>query len=141
MAELLLKNKILGEHKIEGIGDEFVPKIIERDRDLIDDIILINDEDAINMARILARKYGLGVGISSGANMIAGILLKQNGDVINFVNGKLIESYDKVTIDEGTDITNAKLALYKYNEETKQKMEIFLTYELVPDIILSWQRH
>lgn len=73
---LLLKNKILGEHKIEGIGDEFVPKIIERDRDLIDDIILINDEDAINMSRKLARELGLGVGISSGANLIASILLK-----------------------------------------------------------------
>ena len=75
---LLLKNKILGEHKIEGIGDEFVPKIIERDRDLIDDIILINDEDAINMSRKLARELGLGVGISSGANLIASILLKGN---------------------------------------------------------------
>lgn len=75
---LLLKNKILGEHKIEGIGDEFVPKIIERDRDLIDDIILINDEDAINMSRKLARELGIGVGISSGANLIASILLKGN---------------------------------------------------------------
>ena len=75
---LLLKNKILGEHKIEGIGDEFVPKIIERDKDLIDDIILINDEDAINMSRKLARELGIGVGISSGANLIASILLKGN---------------------------------------------------------------
>lgn len=73
---LLFQNKILGEHKIEGIGDEFVPKIIERDRDIIDDIILINDEDAINMSRKLARDLGLGVGISSGANLIASILLK-----------------------------------------------------------------
>ena len=75
---LLKENKILGEHKIEGIGDEFVPKIIEKNRNLIDDIILINDEDAINMARKLAKQLGLGVGISSGANLIASILLKSD---------------------------------------------------------------
>ena len=75
---LLKDNKILGEHKIEGIGDEFVPKIIEKNRNLIDDIILINDEDAINMARKLAKQLGLGVGISSGANLIASILLKSD---------------------------------------------------------------
>lgn len=75
---MLSQNKILGDHKIEGIGDEFIPKIVERDRDIIDDIILINDEDAINMSRKLARDLGLGVGISSGANLIASILLKGN---------------------------------------------------------------
>ena len=75
---LLKNNKILGEHKIEGIGDEFVPKIIEKNRNLIDDIILINDEDSINMARKLAKQLGLGVGISSGANLIASILLKSD---------------------------------------------------------------
>ena len=75
---LISKNKIIGEHKIEGIGDEFVPKIIEKNREIIDDIILINDEDAINMSKKLAKKLGLGVGISSGANLIASILLKGN---------------------------------------------------------------
>ena len=38
---LLKENRILGEHKIEGIGDDFIPKIV--DRGLIDDIVLIND--------------------------------------------------------------------------------------------------
>ena len=73
---LISQNKIIGEHKIEGIGDEFVPKIIENNRNLIDDIILINDEDAINMSKKLAKELGLGVGISSGSNLIASILLK-----------------------------------------------------------------
>lgn len=75
---LISQNKIIGEHKIEGIGDEFVPKIIEKNRGIIDDIILINDEDAINMSKKLAKELGLGVGISSGANLIASILLKGN---------------------------------------------------------------
>ena len=72
---LLSQNKILGDHKIEGIGDDFIPEIVERD--LIDKVLLINDEDAINMARKIAMKLGLGVGISSGANMIASILANE----------------------------------------------------------------
>lgn len=61
-----------GSHRIEGIGDDFIPSIV--DRELIDMVVTVDDEDAINMARILARKYGLGVGISSGANLIAAVL-------------------------------------------------------------------
>ena len=69
---LLSGGKITGEHKIEGIGDEFIPKLV--DFNLIDKVISINDLDAINMTRILASKLGLGVGISSGANFLASVL-------------------------------------------------------------------
>ena len=71
---LISKNKIIGPHKIEGIGDDFVPSLVEKD--IIDDIILINDDDAVNMSRLLSKKLGLGVGISSGANFIASVLTK-----------------------------------------------------------------
>lgn len=70
---VILHGATSGEHKIAGIGDEFVPEIV--DRSIIDRIILINDDDAINMARILAQDLGLGVGISGGANFLAGVLL------------------------------------------------------------------
>lgn len=69
---LLSNGKIIGNHKIEGIGDDFIPGLY--DKNLIDQIILINDDDAINMTRILAEKLGLGVGISSGANFLASVL-------------------------------------------------------------------
>ncbi len=69
---LLSGGKIIGDHKIEGIGDEFIPRLV--DFDLIDKVISINDLDAINMSRILASKLGLGVGISSGANFLASVL-------------------------------------------------------------------
>ena len=69
---LLSGGDIIGEHKIEGIGDEFISKLV--DFNLIDKVISINDLDAINMSRILARKLGLGVGISSGANFLASVL-------------------------------------------------------------------
>lgn len=75
---LLSKNKSIGSHKIEGIGDDFIPDIVERE--LIDDIILIDDNDAIYISRLIARKLGISVGISSGANFLAAI--KSNIDKV-----------------------------------------------------------
>jgi len=73
----LIKTGNISSHKIEGIGDDFIPDIV--DLNLIEDIILINDMDAINMSKKLSKELGIGVGISSGANMIASILLKEKG--------------------------------------------------------------
>ena len=70
---ILSGGKILGQHKIEGIGDDFVPELVDKNK--IDKIIQINDDDAINMSRKLSRQLGIGVGISSGANLIGSILL------------------------------------------------------------------
>ncbi len=70
---LISGGKVKGAHKIEGIGDDFIPKLV--DKNLIDKIFLINDEDAMQMARIISRKLGIGVGISSGANFIGSALL------------------------------------------------------------------
>ena len=75
---LISQGKILGSHKIEGIGDDFIPDLV--DKNVIDDIFLINDNDAINMSRILANELGLGVGISSGANLIGSILLNEKNN-------------------------------------------------------------
>ena len=65
--------KAEGRHKIEGIGDDFVPDLVDKNK--IDKVELINDDDAINMSRKLAREFGLGVSISSGANLIGSVLL------------------------------------------------------------------
>lgn len=73
---LLSQNKIISNHKIEGIGDDFIPVIV--DKKIIDKVVLINDEDAINMSRILSKTLGLGVGISSGANLLASIIVKDS---------------------------------------------------------------
>lgn len=75
---LMSKGIILDQHKIEGIGDDFIPELIDQNK--IDKIILINDYDAINMSRKLSRKLGIGVGISSGANLLGGILLGDDID-------------------------------------------------------------
>lgn len=73
----IIKTGNITGHKIEGIGDDFIPSIV--DLDLIKDLILVNDLDAINMSKKLAKELGIGVGISSGANMIGSILLKEMG--------------------------------------------------------------
>ena len=56
--------KIISQHNIEGIGDDFVPDLFDKNQ--IDDILLVNDDDSINMARKISRELGIGVGISSG---------------------------------------------------------------------------
>lgn len=58
-----------GLHQIRGIGDGFVPDIL--DRSLLDGVIEVSDDDAIETTRQLARDFGLLVGISSGANVWA----------------------------------------------------------------------
>ena len=58
-----------GLHSIQGIGDGFVPAVL--DRNLIDDIIEVTDEDAISTTRELAKVQGLLCGTSSGANVWA----------------------------------------------------------------------
>ena len=71
---IISTGKIISGHKIEGIGDDFVPDLV--DRKSIDEIILVNDDDSVNMSRKLSKELGLGVGISSGANFIGSILLE-----------------------------------------------------------------
>lgn len=75
---IMSQNITTGTHRIEGIGDDFIPSIV--DKSLIDEVITIDDEDAINMSRILAKNFGLGVGISSGANLLASILTAKDND-------------------------------------------------------------
>ena len=58
-----------GLHQIQGIGDGFIPEVL--DVDMITDIVTVTDDDAINTARELAKVQGLLVGTSSGANVWA----------------------------------------------------------------------
>jgi len=69
----------VGKHRIQGISDEFVPAVLELST--LDEIVDVWDGDAILMAQQLARRLGLAVGISSGANFLGALkLLDELGD-------------------------------------------------------------
>lgn len=65
----------VGSHRIQGISDEFIPEIVRLKE--LDEVIPANDGDSIIMAQKLAKELGLAVGISSGANVIGAIKLKE----------------------------------------------------------------
>lgn len=114
---LLSQNKIIENHKIEGIGDDFIPKIVERER--IDKIILVNDDDAINMSKKIALNLGIGVGISSGANMIASILAKEEneGNIVTVFpddNKKYLSTDLSKPIDNNENYVSNKVELLDY---------------------------
>ena len=114
---ILSMGKAEGSHKIEGIGDEFVPEIV--DRKMIDQIYLINDEDAINMSRKLAQELGLGVGISSGANMLASILLEDSlgANIVTVFpddNKKYLSTELKEKIDDNPELLSNQIKLLDY---------------------------
>jgi cysteine synthase len=60
-----------GAHKIQGIGAGFVPEVL--DRSVIDEVIAVSDDDALDMAELSARREGLLVGFSAGAAIHAAL--------------------------------------------------------------------
>lgn len=67
----------VGEHLIEGISDGFVPGIFERHGRLVSETLTVDSEEAVDAMRGLARQYGLFVGPSSGANLLAAKKVKE----------------------------------------------------------------
>ena len=119
---ILSNGKIIGQHKIEGIGDDFVPEIFSRNKDIVEkDIILINDDDAINMAKKLSKELGLGVGISSGANFLGAFFLQeklQKPIVTVFAddNKKYLSTDLTKEINESKDLMSNQIELLSYEE-------------------------
>ena len=65
----------VGKHRIQGVSDEFIPAIV--DLAALDEIVAVDDGDAILMAQKLARELGLAVGISSGANFLGALEVQE----------------------------------------------------------------
>src|SRR5918995_1625492 len=68
----------VGEHLIEGIADGFVPGIFQRHQRLVDTTLTVDSGEAVESMKDLARRYGLFVGPSSGANMIAARKIRES---------------------------------------------------------------
>ncbi len=73
-SQLLAQGKA-GPHAIPGIGADFIPPLLNRQ--IIDEIVPVSDEEADQMSLRLAREEGLLVGISSGANVVASLVIAQ----------------------------------------------------------------
>jgi cysteine synthase A len=67
----------VGDHMIEGIADGFVPSIFERHGRLVSETLTVDSDEAIHAMRGLAQQYGLFVGPSSGANLLAARKVKE----------------------------------------------------------------
>jgi cysteine synthase A len=103
----------IGDHLIEGISDGFIPGIFERHRRLVDTALTVDSEEAVEEMRRLAKQYGLFVGPSSGANLIAAKRVRESypdlGTVVTLFcdeGEKYISEHfaqkDSVRIDAGT---------------------------------------
>lgn len=108
---LLSGGKIIGNHKIEGIGDDFIPDLI--DKDIIDDVITVDDNESINMARRLASELGLGVGISSGANFLASVLSLKNNVVTIFADDSKKYLSTDLTGDKDVNLISEQIKFLK----------------------------
>jgi len=68
-----------GPHKIQGIGAGFVPELL--DRSVIDEVLSVGDEEALETARLVAREEGILAGISAGANIWAALRVAERPEM------------------------------------------------------------
>lgn len=112
------RGKIFGPHRIAGIGDEFIPEIVKLDQ--LNEIIMVDDGDAINMARKLSCVLGIGVGISSGANFL-GVIKAQD----------ILKNKDAVIVTVFADDNKKYLSTDLMEEQTVKSDHISQDIELI----------
>jgi cysteine synthase A len=110
-----------GPHKIQGIGAGFIPEVLKID--LIDEIIKVKDEDAMETSRLLAKKEGLLVGISAGAAAFAALEVARRP-----------ESKGKTLVVVLPDTGERYLSTALFQESAKQEPTGAVTNQFLPHI-------
>jgi len=112
--------KKVGTHLIQGISDDFVPPLLNKE--CLTDIIDIHDKDAILMAQKLSKELGLGVGVSSGANFLASVIVNNKSNLEEIVvsvfsddNKKYLSSSLNLNIKASSNYLNSKIKLLNYS--------------------------
>ncbi len=114
-----------GSHDIQGIGDGFVPRNL--DMSLLDGVITVSSQEAVQQAQQLCRDQGLVVGISTGCNFAAiGKLLQHRPDAgrvatILFDTGQKYYSSPLFGVDEPVDIPERDHALDDFSRQEREK--------------------
>ena len=93
----------VGEHLIEGIADGFVPGIFQRHQRLVDTTLTVDSGEAVESMKDLARRYGLFVGPSSGANMIAARKIRESYPELETVVTLFCDEGEKYIADHFAD--------------------------------------
>lgn len=117
----LVNGETEGEHSIAGIGDGFIPDLV--DKNFIETVDLIHDKDAIEMAKKLSRKLGLGVGISAGANFLAAVKLTKYGNIVTVFpddNKKYLSTDLSGELEENDDYLSNEIELIRYEVIKKE---------------------
>lgn len=107
----------VGKHRIQGISDEFIPSIVNLDS--LDQVVSVDDGDAIIMASRLASELGIGVGISSGANLLGALKVQE------------ILGRDKTVVTIFPDDNKKYLSTDLLKEEAVKDMHLSKDVELV----------
>jgi cysteine synthase A len=98
----ILSGGPIGEHEQQGIGDGLIPEVLNQG--LIDRVMVVSDCDALATARLLARREGLMVGVSSGANVWAALELARElgpGKTVVTILADTAERYFSTALFEG----------------------------------------
>jgi cysteine synthase A len=105
----------VGEHLIEGISDGFVPGIFQRHQRLVDETLAVDSAEAVEEMRRLAKRHGLFVGPSSGANLIAARKVRENHQEIEHVVTLFCDEGEKYIQDHFAPRDGVRLTSDNYN--------------------------
>ncbi len=114
-----------GSHRIEGIGDGFIPDNLHLEK--IDGIVVVSSDEAINMAKELARKEGILCGISSGGNVVAAIKIAQKypdmQNIVTIINDNIDRYFSTKIFGEEKELEVPQREDTTIKEADKNKLE------------------